>query len=618
MRLLSDARDFLAAIKAALAPSRVPTVLDWARNNYRLSAEDSATPGLVILEPWQEAVLAEYDKPTTSKVIVAASSQVGKTLLGLIIMCHAVKHYTAPMIYLHENDISAAAFAADRIDPALNENVPELVTSKRGVAGGNSTSRKAFSNGTVLSILGAQSASKLSGRPARLVIGTEVRGYPTSVDGEGDPLGLLFARLKSFPNNKAFLESSPGAKGRCRVTEEAERGDMRRWFVRCPHCSHEATIRWAPEDQPGAHFVSHDGRNPEAAQIACGACGSLWTAQERIDAIRAGSFIPTKETTEPGVVSFMYGELVSARSSLADIVRRYFDARGRVEKLQTWCNTTIGEVFDSENAATKIDPAALLTLCEQYSTDPLPENILALTAGVDTQPDRHEVTVLGHTETGERYVLSHVKLLGDTSAAAAWNRLASYLDSISMRHPLGGSLALAAAAIDTGGHNTQMAYDFAAGQMALGKKYFGIKGVGAKWGPITRRSNTYLRKGDQYRLVLVNVDPIKADIFASIDNLREEKPNALHFHDGLAREYENYFEGVTSEKMRVETDKKGATLIRFIHDKTYRNEPLDCLVYAIAARNLVKIDFDAIRQELSGEADDLTKAFAKLGATLRN
>lgn len=586
----------------ALRPSVEPDIAAWAEGNFRLTSEDSAAPGLVVLEPWQREVLRAWQ---TGKItVVAASSQVGKTVLGLIIAAFSVRFRSGPSRLVHENDVAALAFAQSRVAPMIDTNLGDLKV--KATRGRGSQSLRKFSNSSSLSIVGANTPAGLSSSPVRTLVATEVRGFPIStgsgVRASGDPLTMALARGKSFADFRAYIESSPGIAGKCRLTEALKAGDYRKWNLPCPRCGCFAPLEYDP--QPGCHSVYFQRGKPETAAIKCGHCGEHWSSSERLDAIRAGEFRATKAADNPDYVSFQYSELESSRSELADIVRRIEESRVSTERQQAAHNTILGRPFDiEENGGIEVADETLARSILRYNAAQiLPNGVLLATAGVDVQPDRLEIQVLGHGEGRNRWSLEYKVIPGNPGGEDVWNQLSDYLQRARFRHPSGAEIKISAACIDSGGHHTQEVYAFSASALSRGRAWYAIKGVPGNR-PVSRRStSTFLRPGQEHRLVLLGVDTIKNTIFDALQADGDE--GRIYFPSDYAKPF---FDGVTAEKRVVTHDKKGVQQIVFRkHKRDARNEPLDTLGYAIAAFHLISPapDFASIRRGLSAETTE--------------
>jgi phage terminase large subunit GpA-like protein len=112
---------------------------------------------------------------------------------------------------------------------------------------------------------------------------------------------------------------------------------------------------------------------------------------------------------------------------------------------------------------------------EPFSLEAVPEDVLAITAGIDTQRDRLEVTLLGWARDGTTFVLGHSVIWGLPEAAATWQELDDLL-KMRFSHQLSGKIGIDAAAIDSGdGETMQHVYGFAFPRAA--RRILAIKGV---------------------------------------------------------------------------------------------------------------------------------------------
>jgi phage terminase large subunit GpA-like protein len=97
----------------------------------------------------------------------------------------------------------------------------------------------------LLVITGANSAAGLRSMPARYLFLDEVDAYPPSAGEEGDPVALAEARTRTFSwRSKIYLTSTPTIHGVSRIEREFAASDQRRFFVPCPHCGHNQTLRF--------------------------------------------------------------------------------------------------------------------------------------------------------------------------------------------------------------------------------------------------------------------------------------------------------------------------------------------------------------------------------------
>ena len=117
---------------------------------------------------------------------------------------------------------------------------------------------------------------------------------------------------------------------------------------------------------------------------------------------------------------------------------------------------------------------------EDYKAE-IPDGVLCLTCGVDTQDDRLEYEVVGWGHSGESWGIKKGIIMGVPDEDEVWQRLDDVIDK---RYAFanGRGLSIALTLIDSGGHYTQTIYKKCKERQA--KKVFAIKGRGGEGVPI--------------------------------------------------------------------------------------------------------------------------------------
>lgn len=73
----------------------------------------------------------------------------------------------------------------------------------------------------------------------------EIDGYPSDIDGEGDPILLAERRTATFSKRKKiFLVSTPTIKGLSNIEREFGITDQRYYVVPCPYCHKFQRLVW--------------------------------------------------------------------------------------------------------------------------------------------------------------------------------------------------------------------------------------------------------------------------------------------------------------------------------------------------------------------------------------
>ena len=101
-----------------------------------------------------------------------------------------------------------------------------------------------------------------------------------------------------------------------------------------------------------------------------------------------------------GIRSFWLNAFVSQWATWKSIVLKFLEAIGDTAKMQVVYNTCFGKLW--ENRGDIQDEDTLLGRREEYEAE-LPDGVLVLTAGIDTQDDRMEYEIKGHGHFNETW-----------------------------------------------------------------------------------------------------------------------------------------------------------------------------------------------------------------------
>lgn len=516
--------------------------------------------------------------PGIQEVVVMAGAQLGKTEAILNIVGYHIDNDPSPILVLQPTLEMAQAFSKDRVAAGLLRSTPCLrdkVKDPRARDSGNTTLHKIFPGGAI-TMVGANSPSGLASRPIRVVLCDEVDRYPTSAGTEGDPIQLARKRSATFWNRKVIMVSTPTNKGSSRIEDAYEKSDKREFYVPCKHCHHEQTLIWGN--------VKWQENQPDTAAYMCEECGVLWSDSDRRWSIRNGRWIAGEEFK--GVAGFKISGLYSPWTPLSDGVKDFLAVKKNPEQLRVWINTYLGSLW--EDPGETVDDYLLSERREPMET--VPEDVMLVTAGVDVQDSRLEVSYVGWARDDESYVLGHQTLYGDPSTPNLWNTLDEELFR-QFHTESGRQLGIRATCVDSGGHFTQSVYAFC--KKNYGRRIFAIKGVGGEGKAISGRpSKTNSMKCP---LFPIGVDTAKDLIFARL-RIQDEGPGYVHFSDTLSDEY---FRQLTAEKI-VTRYHKGFKK-RVFEKVRARNEALDCMVYAIAAYAIIGINVNTYADRAESE-----------------
>jgi phage terminase large subunit GpA-like protein len=433
---------------------------EWSDTYRVLTSRSAAEPGpyRTSRTPYLRAMMDDLSVSSpVLRIIFKKAAQIGASEVGNCWTGYLVDQAPGPILLVQPTVELAKRYSKQRIDPLFDESerMRSKVRPARARDSGNTMLLKEFLGG-VLIITGANSAVGLRSMPVRYLFLDEVDAYPGDVEGEGDPVILAEARLRTFSYRaKRFITSSPKIKGMSRIAREYEASDQRKYFVPCPRCQAMqvldfARLRW----QPG---------RPETAVYQCVECQATFGEQYKTQMLERGEWRATAEVTDPTVHGYHLNGLYSPLGWLSwpEIAKQWEAAAADPDARKTFVNTVLGEEWEEE-ADTVPEWERLYERREPWSYQMVPERGLFLTAGVDIQVDRIEADIWAWGRGLESWHIEHVVIDGDPGRPEAWAAMNALLTR-TWEHATGARLALQRLAIDTG-YATQSVYQWARGQ----------------------------------------------------------------------------------------------------------------------------------------------------------
>ena len=306
---------------------------------------------------------------------------------------------------------------------------------------------------------------------------------------------------------------------------------------------------------------------------------------------------------------FQANRLLSPWSTWSDMALKFERAKRKPEKLKVWVNTSLGETF-SLKINYQFEEDKLLARREVY--EKIPNNVVIMTIGVDTQDNRLEAVLKGWGVNNESWFIEKTIVWGSPAEESTWNLLEQFIFRTreyenGYRAEYGQLGGIYAVAVDSGGHHPKSAYEFA-------KKYFrarvfAVKGQGGFGKLFVRPAN---RRRVNAPLIIVGVDAGKELIYQrlQIQQTKDEHgtplptPGYMHFNQQCDK---NYFDQLTAERPLIVGEGLKKT-IRWNLPEGKLNEMLDCENYALAAYALLEIkDMQMLADELKMRMDVFEK-----------
>ena len=593
----------IAKAVAGMQPPEDLTVTSWAETHRRLSAESAAEPGPWRTErtPYLRGPMDAFTDPKVSHIVVWAASQVGKSEFMNNAIGYIIDQDPGSILFIQPTTIDAKDYSKLRIAPMIRDcpTLRKKVAASKSRDAGNTILQKTFPGG-ILTMCGSTEAHALCSKPIRYVFGDERDRWAVSAGNEGDPWDLAMARQTTFYNAKAVEVSTPTIKGASNIEAAYATGTMERWKSRCPHCGEYHEIQWKDIRYEYEEKVVGQSTTFLIGGIfyICPGCGCIST--EFVMKRQPAKWVADNpDAYLNGCRSFKLNAFVSQWATWESIILKFLKARGNSQKLQVVYNTCFGELWEDRGDLENED--SLMARREDYPAE-LPEGVLVLTCGVDTQDNRLEFEIVGHGHFGETWGILKGIIMGRPDDDATWEALDDVIDHI-YRFEDSLGLRVSMTFVDEGGHFTQEVRLQCSKR--IGKKVFCIKGMG---GP----DKPYTSPPKQQKIVVNQVSvgtcwqyQIGADAGKQIimDNIRVKTPGSKYCHYPRRDDYgAGYFNGLMSEHLVYDASKKQPWTWKKIPGHE-RNEALDCRNYALAAFKALPVDLDAVDRRLKEARD---------------
>ena len=551
----------------------------WADENRVLASGASPEAGLwrTARTPYFRQIMDAATDPRISEVVVCSGVQLGKTELLLNAMCYYIQHEPSPIMLVEPSEDLAVQLGRERIDTMIKASpvlrplfgFTEDMKVKTGILSG---SIKRFPGGYI-KLSSAASPTDLISRPIRVVLCDEVDRYPPRQDGNA--IDMAIGRTTNFIDRKIIITSSPGALQSSEVWRRLAPCAQYEYKIPCQHCGEFVTwswkmVKWDKDAEGNA--------DANTARMECPSCGGIIRDGGPASSVQlaTGSWELVSGDPACGKVGFRISGLLSPWMPLSGIVAEWLAATQArdIDRLRTFIQDRLAEPWEDRPTAwheqTSGDAAH-----SRFELEPDHTDLRYLTAGVDVQRDRVEVSIWGFGQSMESWAISHTVITGDVLAARLWDEVRALLNA-PVRTADGREGYVFAACIDSGdGYSTQTVYRFC--ETLAKRRIVAVKGVGGDTVPMIASPSRTASGSPLYKL---GVDRIKRVIYDRL-GIAVKGPGYIHIPDSLSGEF---WEQLTAESPETVVE-HGRTVTRWRKTRP-RNEALDCAVYAYAAYEL--------------------------------
>ncbi len=597
-----------------LAPPPPLTLSEWADRYAFVPPEAGAFPGKFFTDraEYQRGMQDAVTDRSIETVVYMLCAQSGKTQTQMNTVGYFTHHEPSPILFIQASEGEAEKFSKNRIAKMIRVTpvLRKLYPSPRARDSGNTLLNKEFSGG-VLILAGANAPAGLASMPIRILMLDEVDRYPDSAGTEGDPVDMATRRTTSFWNRKHVLASTPGIKGASRIEQAYQDSDQRKYFVPCPECGLMQPLEWV-------RLRYETGEREQVSNLwyeCLAGCEILERSKHQM--IRDGAWRATAQSRDGKTAGFHLNALYPPWVKWTDLVNEWLSAKGSLERRKTFINTRLAETWEIRGKGADLHELEKRKDTSRYS-EQLPAGVLFITAGVDVQDDRLEVSRIGWGVDEQRWVIDHEIFRGDPALPevivgadgvrvrnklSPWASLEDHLRE-PIGHELGVTMVVACALFDSAGHHTARVYEFTKKNAA--RRWHAIVGRAGIGRPIISKGS---EQGPAHAMLyVVGVDTAKEDVYTSF-GVKEAGPACCHFSSDLPTEY---FRQVTSEQL-VKVKRDYVTTLKWVK-KGERNEALDCFVYARAAVAILRPKYNALTQRLQRKVAALAERAERLKA----
>lgn len=577
---------------------------DWAAKHFRMAGESSHQKGAWEAWPFQIGIMDFMSDDRIEELDVMKSKRVGYTKMVTADIAYCIGHLRRNQAIWQPTDDDRDSYVKSEIDPVLDQIEAVRKARKMGRGSEDTIKLKQFRD-SALHMLGGKAARayrRITVARARI---DEWDAFDQNIEKSGDPGGLAKGRLEGAPYPKFIGGTTPRIKGLSHVERAVENAEgFVRFHIDCPLCGVEHPLTWGGKDK--LHGFKWTKGQPETVQHMCPHCrgfitqadyllngqprDGVWVCQKtakRYGADRIWRDQAGMPCRPPKTLGVHVWSAYSPQRSWPSIIKEFEEAcaaaeKGDVGPMQLFVNETLGETWEVKGDRSDEHELQKRAQANPYPLCTIPAGGLVLTAGIDVQRNRWEITVWAWGRGLESWVVDHRIIEGNPANDDDWAQVTEYLRR---RYPQawhGGTLGLSAISIDSG-DQTHAVYNWVRKVQYQLPQVRAVRGSSEEGRPILGASSLQDVdwRGQKHRhgvkLWLVGVDTAK-DLLLGQLAIEQAGPGCVHFAQDLPREW---YEQLTAEQ-RILTKVQGRDVYRWVKRRP-RNEVLDCRNYALHA-----------------------------------
>lgn len=503
---------------------------------------------------------------------------------------YIIDNAPGPILYTTATDPLGKEWSENRFDPMIEQcgmqNLIFSQSTKRGSKKtGDKTLLKEFPGGRI-KIAGYGSTAAFRSSSYRYFFGDEIDEASLDLKKQGNALEQAEGRTSAYKaKRKIILFSTPIEIDLSNVYVAYLLGDQRKYFVPCPYCGFEQELEFK-------HLKYERNNNGllalDSVRYGCHNCGKGFFNYHKTGQYESGlcEWRPSTEAKRANYRSRHMSCLYSPPGMItwSDIVQKYIDAQesGDPGKKKTFETLYLGWPYREKGEKPKFQK--VVAHRSNYQSKTVPDDVLFLTLGADVQGDRLELEICGHGRKYKTWSIDYVVIPGDTKAVTkgAWPKFREmFLDGAFVYGNAKGKYAPQMAFIDSN-YRTATVEEFCGTVPGL----YPIVGQDKFSNPQQKFRINQL-PGTNLMSVRIATNYHKDIVYNSLRTEKEPGQETPTGYPEFPYNYDDkYFKGLNAEYKRGV--RKGNKIeYQYYCPQGRPNEPLDCRVYCIAAREVL-------------------------------
>lgn len=582
---------------------------DWSAKHFIMAGESSQQKGGWSAWAFQIGMMDFMSDDRIEDLYVVKSKRVGYTKMVTAFVAYNIAHVRRNLALWQPTDDDRDSYVKSEIDPVLDQ-IEAVREARRSNSKDTDTIKLKQFRSSSVHLLGGKASRAFRRITVAVAILDEWSKFDARIEKTGDAKGLAKGRLEGAAYPKFIGGTTPLLKGIDQAETACElAAGMVRFHVDCPHCGADHPLTWGGKDKTCG--MKWESGRPETVRHVCPHChgsitqadylkqcnpaGGSWTQGAWVCSKTGKRYGPDRIWRDdagmpcrpPKTMGLHIWSAYSPQRSWPSMVTELLDAlassaKGDVGPLQLFTNETLGETWEVKGESSDEHVLQARAAAEGLQLGTVPKGGLVLTAGVDVQRDRWEISVWAWARGLESWLVDHAIIYGNPASEDNWKPVTEYLQR---RYPQawhGGSLGLSAISIDSS-DQTQDVYNWARKHQHTLPLLRAVKGSSEEHRPILMPASSVEVnwRGQKWpnglKLWSVGVDTAK-DLLLGQLAIESPGPGYVHIPADLPREW---FEQLTAEQ-RVLTRVNGKDSLRWIKRRR-RNEALDCRNYAAHA-----------------------------------